>query len=43
MREMPEIYRKKIILNRPSRKYNNKYFNRLSESKPYVCIKGHLK
>lgn len=37
----PEAYRKKIIYNRVTRKYNNKYFYTLGSKNDYFTVKAH--
>jgi hypothetical protein len=37
----PEAYRKKIVYNRVSRKYNNKYFYTIGGPSEFIAVKAH--
>ena len=37
----PAVYRKKILFNRPTRKFNNKYFFTLSGPAQFITITAH--
>lgn len=37
----PVAYRKKVLFNRATRKYGNKYFRTLADASEFVSIQAH--
>lgn len=37
----PSAYRKRVLFNRPTRKYNNKYFLTIADKNDFISIQAH--